>query len=79
MNIPKVSSAVDKAVVDSLVDEMMQGHGLKYFPDFIERRIYTNVITLGLRLIDSLIGQTKLVLFGHEITVQIRPEPIVIE
>lgn len=70
---------VDRQTVDRIVEEMMQGHGLKYFPDFIERRLYANIITLGLRLLDKIAGQAKVVLFGHEIVLTVRPEPIVID
>lgn len=63
---------IDPAVVESLVGEMMQNHGLKFFPDFIERALYKNVIVLGLRLADALIQHTSIVFMGHRLVLDIQ-------
>jgi hypothetical protein len=74
-----LETAIDRELVKKCVDDMLREHGLNYFPDFLERKLYTNAITLVLRLLDSVMGHTKLVLFGHEIALEVRPAPIVID
>lgn len=74
-----LETVVDRELVRRCVDDMMRDHGIRYFPDFVERAVYTNAITLLLRLLDSVLGQTSVTLFGHEISVDVRPAPIVID
>lgn len=38
-----------------------------YLPDFVERKIYTNIITIGLNLLDDLLETTSIKFVGHEI------------
>lgn len=70
------SSDVNKATIDQIVHEMVKHHGIRWIPDWIEQKIYTNVIYLVLRLADSVFANTKLNIFGHEIKIDIVPPKV---
>lgn len=70
------SSDINKVVIDQIVHEMVKHNGVKWIPDWIERRLYTNVIYIVLKLCDALLTNTKLVVFGHEIKIDIVPPKI---
>lgn len=63
---------IDPRIVESVVEDMMQGHGLRYFPDWLERRLYKNIMLAVLKLADSLFRQISLRVLGHDIVIDIR-------
>ena len=67
------SSDVNKATIDQIVHEMVKNNGIRWIPDWIERRLYTNVIYLIMRLCDSMLQNTHFMLFGHEVEINITP------
>lgn len=66
------NTPVDPDVIDPIVNDMMLGHGIKWFPDFVERALYKNVITCTLRLLDSIFKRMTIKLFGHEIVFDVK-------
>jgi hypothetical protein len=70
------SSDVNKATIDQIVHEMVKTHGFRWIPDWIERKLYTNVIYMIMRLFDSVFANTKLVIFDHDVKIDIVPPQI---
>lgn len=70
------ASDVNKETIDQIVHEMVKNYGIKWIPDWIERRLYTNVIYLVMKLCDSLLQNVHFMVFGHEVQINIVPPRI---
>ena len=70
------SSDINKETIDQIVHEMVKNNGIKWIPDWIERKIYTNVIYLVMQLCDSLLQNTQFMVFGHEVEINITPPKV---
>lgn len=62
--------------IDEFVKEILQNKNIniKYFPDFVEEKIYKNIFTILVNLLDHLIDTTSIQLLGHEINFDFAPE-----
>lgn len=67
-----MDTPIDPAVAESIACEMVQNHGLKYFPDWLERKLYKNVILAVLKLADVVFKRVSLRVFGHDIVIDVR-------
>jgi len=55
--------------INHFVKEILKDKNIniKYFPDFVEEKIYQNVFTILVNLLDHLVDTTSIKLLGHEI------------
>ena len=64
--ITKVSQEKIKYYVDNLLKN--SDTNISYLPDFVERRIYQNILGISLNLIDDILQTTTVNFLGHQIT-----------
>ena len=58
---------IDKEGISKLVKDMVQTNGIGFIPDRLEEKLYTNVITMIMRLVDGLLTDLRLKFLGHEL------------
>ena len=73
LNFSLNTTDIDKEAVAKIVDDIVRSNGTKWIPDAIERHLYTNVVTVLLRIMDVLANKTRIIIFGHEISIDIKP------
>lgn len=61
--------------IEEMVEELLanQNINIKYFPDWVEKQLYRNVISLVMNLMDSVLDQTNIDFMGHQITFDLHP------
>lgn len=64
---------VCKESVREIVREIVREHGVGFIPDGIEEKIYTNVATMLMRILDGVLSETRLTFMGHEIRLDLSP------
>ena len=64
-----------KVSVKSLVNELMKNDNinLDLIPDFVEKKIYENVLTLAISLLKETLEKTKITILNQDITFNIEP------
>lgn len=67
---------ISKSKINELVDEILKDENLniKYLPDYVEKRIYRNVFTMVLGLMDHLVDTTSVNFFGHKLIFDLVPQ-----
>lgn len=71
MQLQEVSKKrIDEVVNSLLADENIN---MKYFPDWVEKQLYRNVITLMINLCASLLDTASVKCMGHEMTFDLHP------
>lgn len=60
-----------KEFVETMLDD--ENINIAYFPDAVERAIYTNVFTIALGMIQKILSTTEIKLLSHIITLRMRP------
>ena len=72
---PRLAKLSEKKI-NEFVKEILKNKNIniKYFPDFVEEKIYRNVFTILVNLLDHLIDTTSIQLLGHEINFDFAPE-----
>jgi hypothetical protein len=70
IDLPDINT-IDKVALDALVDKLLQDKNLniKFLPDHIERKLYSNVILIAFTCLQSVARGTKLDLVGHTIEI----------
>lgn len=68
------STPIDKDRVEKMVKEMVKTNGIGIIPDRMEEKIYTNVFTMILRILDSVINDLSIKFLGHELKLDIAPK-----
>lgn len=66
---------VSRMSIEKIVIEMLKNEDLniKYFPDWVEKKIYTNVFTMMMNLVNEILKTTQLQCIGHEVSVSMNP------
>ena len=62
---------IDEYVEQLLTDETVN---ISYLPDFVEKKIYKNVFSLLIGLLNNVLGTTAVKLLGHQLTFMITPD-----
>lgn len=64
-----------KVSVKSLVNELMKNDNINYdlIPDFVEKKIYENVLTLAISLLKETLEKTKITILNQDITFNLQP------
>lgn len=67
---------LSKALVDEFVDEMLKDENVNIsgLPDFIERRVYANVIIMMMSMIDKVLESTHIQFMNHRIVFDVVPQ-----
>ena len=69
----KVEAVVSTEALEDVVNRMMREDGLNValLPDWLERRLYMNVLKLGLTALNACLGGVACDVFGHRITLHL--------
>ena len=64
-----VNSQLSKERLNQIVEKLIKDEdvNIDYLPDFVERKIYTNVFNLLINLLDETLNTTGIDLLGHRI------------
>lgn len=62
-------SSINKAIIRKYIKEMLEDENanIGWMPDFVEKKIYENVFTLLLGLLETNIEKTNIEILGHKI------------
>jgi len=72
INIKNISKQkISEFVNNILKDEAIN---IKYFPDWVERKLYNNIFTILINLLDNLLEGTNINFLGHQLTFDIKPK-----
>ena len=65
----KKLSDISTAEIDKFVEEILKDPNVNigYLPDWVERKIYKNVFTIALGLVDKFADTTSVKFLGHEL------------
>ena len=64
-----------KVSVESLVSELMKNDNINsdLIPDFVEKKIYENVLTLAISLLKETLEKTRITILNQDITFNLEP------
>lgn len=68
-------SKVDESLIDDIITDYLkkEENNNPYLPDFVERRIYKNVLSMLLNILASSVNTIEIKLLGHTIELRMRP------
>jgi hypothetical protein len=68
-------SEESKARLQQVVEQLLANKDInsRWIPDFIERRLYLNVLVLGIALLEEVLSKSEITFLGHKITLQLTP------
>ena len=69
-------SKLSEHKIDEFVEEILKNKDINigYFPDYVEKRIYKNIFTILINLLDNIVDTTSVKLLGHEIKFDFTPQ-----
>ena len=61
--------------INEMVDDLLKDENIniKYFPDWVEKQLYRNVLSLCINLMDSVLDTTNINFMGHQVTFDLHP------
>lgn len=64
-----------RVVIRQYVDDLLKDENVNItgFPDFLEKKIYTNIVTLIVTIIDKVLSSAELRLLNHRISIDVSP------
>jgi len=68
ISMPAIEEYVDKMISDPDVN-------INYLPDFVEKQLYRNILKIVLGLLDHILNNSHLMVFNHEIKLDLLPIP----
>lgn len=70
-----VSADISKQKIELYVDNLLRNPNInaKYFPDGIEKKLYTNVITMIMSIVEKSIEDININFMGHELSFVMKP------
>ena len=71
----KIDDDPESHIVRELVERYLKDEHLnsKYIPDFIEKKMYSNMLRVSVGLLRDTLEHTKLEVLGHRITINMVP------
>lgn len=62
--------------VNNIVDKILENTeiNIKYFPDWVEEKLYRNILTMSMSLVEEILNTSKICIMGHAITLDVQPE-----
>lgn len=75
--VGKLEIGVCSKTIDAVVDEFMKDNGLNvtFIPDFIEKRLYRNVLVLALSAANRVLDTAHVEFLGHRVEFIMKPAP----
>jgi len=73
-NIPtKKIVDVSKDKLNDYIDKLLENSdtNISYLPDFVEKKIYTNILGIALNILDDILETTSINFIGHKITLDL--------
>lgn len=72
----KQTKFVSEENIESFVNEMIQNDqiNISYLPDSFEKKIYKDILTIIMALVEQIIESTKINFMGHAITLNLEPQ-----
>lgn len=69
----KLSNSISLEKIEMFVDEMMENKSINFtmIPDYIEKKLYINVFSIVLNILDSLLDSVSVQIMGHKISIDI--------
>ena len=76
VNSDNTESELSKARINEMVDKLLADEdiNIKYFPDWVEKALYRNVLTLVFGLLDTIMETTSVSFMGHKIVFDLKPQ-----
>lgn len=70
-----ISLGVCSKTIDAVVDEFLKDNGLNtvFIPDFIEKKLYKNVLVLALSAMNRVLDTAHVEFLGHRIEFVMKP------
>lgn len=70
-------SDASKKRLAEVVEQMLANKDInsKWIPDFVERRLYLNTLTLVMALLEEVLGTSEVSFLGHKLTFNVEPIP----
>ena len=69
----KISNSISTDKIEEFVDGMIQNKSINFtmIPDYIEKKLYVNVFSIVLNILDMLLDSVNVEIMGHKITIDI--------
>ena len=69
----KISGSISSDHIEKFADEMMKNKSINFsmIPDYIEKKLYVNVFSIVLNILDSLLDSVSVHIMGHKISIDI--------
>lgn len=67
---------LSKKKINEFVDQLLSdiNVNIAYLPDFVERQIYKNVLSIILGILDNTLNTTSINFMGHQLTISMQPQ-----
>lgn len=74
--IKKKITEVSKEKINHYVEKLLENSdtNISYLPDFVEKKIYTNILGIALNLLNDILETTSIKFIGHEIALDLRED-----
>lgn len=71
----KRTKNISQQSIDAIVNKILKNEKInsKFLPDYVEDKIYKNVITMVFALVEEILDNSKICIMGHDITMNIEP------
>ena len=68
---------LSKKRITDIVDDLLKDKNINinYFPDWVEKKLYYNVLTILINVLEHVIDTSKIDFLGHQITFDLSPIP----
>jgi hypothetical protein len=71
-NTTHISDEAVKQFVDKLIND--PNININGFPDYIERKVYQNVVTVIMGIVDQVLSSTEIKILNHKIVFTVLPD-----
>ena len=76
MNINNNNKRVSDEAVKKFVEQLMNDPNINIngFPDYIERKVYENIVTIVMGIVDQVLSSTEVRILNHTISFTVTPD-----
>ncbi len=70
----KFETPISKEAIENYVDKILKNEGMNisYLPDFVEKKIYENIFSIILNLLDDIMENTQINILNHKLVFDIQ-------
>jgi len=69
----KIELSDEEKVIDEIVERYLERCNLPLIPDFVEKKIYKNILKIIISVIEDTLEKTEIQVLGHKIKFTIEP------